>query len=127
LVDNAAKYTDPGGRIWLSGERDGDSAVITVKDSGIGISSDVLPRIFDMFTQAGMSVDRAQGGLGVGLSLVERLVKLHDGSVTAYSGGLGKGSQFTVRLPALQRQPAQETARRDSGRDGKPLPHPGRR
>jgi len=108
LLDNAAKYTDPGGRIWLSGERDGDSAVITVKDSGIGISSDVLPRIFDMFTQAGMSVDHAQGGLSVGLSLVERLVKLHDGSVTAYSGGLGKGSQFTVRLPALQRQPAQE-------------------
>src|SRR6267142_1558359 len=108
LLDNAAKYTDPGGRIWLSGERDGDSAVITVKDSGIGIPSDVLPRIFDMFTQAGMSVDRAQGGLGVGLSLVERLVKLHGGSVTAYSGGLGKGSQFTVRLPALQRQPAQE-------------------
>jgi signal transduction histidine kinase/CheY-like chemotaxis protein len=110
LLDNAAKYTDRGGRIWVSGARDGGNAVITVKDSGIGISSEMLPRIFDMFTQGGMSVDRAQGGLGVGLSLVERLVKLHGGSVAAYSGGVGKGTQFTVRLPVLQaqRQPTQE-------------------
>jgi len=108
LLDNAARYTDPGGRISLSGGRDGESAVITVQDSGIGIAADVLPRIFDMFTQGGMSVDRAQRGLGVGLALVERLVKLHGGDVTASSGGLGKGSQFTIRLPALQshRQPA---------------------
>jgi PAS domain S-box-containing protein len=101
LLDNAAKYTDPGGEIWLSAERDGNEAVIRVKDSGIGISADMLPKIFDMFTQAGMSLDRAQGGLGVGLSLVERLVKLHGGTVTAYSAGPGKGSQFTVRLPTV--------------------------
>ena len=102
LLDNAAKYTDPGGRIWLTGEREGNEAVIRVKDSGIGIDADVLPRVFDMFTQAGMSLERAQGGLGVGLALVERLVQLHGGTVSAFSGGLGKGSQFTVRLPALQ-------------------------
>ena len=102
LLDNAAKYTDPGGQIWLSAEREGDEAVIRVKDSGIGIAPDILPRIFDMFTQAGPSLERAQGGLGVGLSLVDRLVKLHGGSVSAYSGGLGTGSQFTIRLPALQ-------------------------
>ena len=110
LLDNAAQYTEPGGRISLSGGRDRDSAVITVTDSGIGIAADVLPRIFDLFTQGGMSGDRAQRGLGVGLALVERLVKLHGGEVTAASGGFGKGSQFTIRLPALQshRQPAPE-------------------
>ncbi|MFN2571026.1 MAG: ATP-binding protein [Gemmatimonadales bacterium] len=108
LLDNAAKYTDPGGQIWLSGQREGDSAVITVKDSGIGIPSEMLPRIFDMFTQAGMSLERAQGGLGVGLSLVERLVKLHGGTVVAASAGAGKGSRFTIRLPAVNRQAAAE-------------------
>lgn len=104
LLDNAAKYTDPGGRIWLSAEREGDDAVIRVRDSGIGISPELLPRIFDMFTQAGMAPERAQGGLGVGLSLVERLVKLHGGTVSAYSGGPGQGSTFTIRLPALAPQ-----------------------
>ena len=102
LLDNAAKYTDPGGRISLSAEREGEDAVIRVRDSGIGIAPDVLPRIFDMFTQAGMSMERTQGGLGVGLSLVERLVKLHGGQVSAYSGGPGQGSMFTIRLPALE-------------------------
>jgi len=104
LLDNSAKYTDPGGRIWLTADREGDEAVIRVKDSGIGIAPDVLPRIFDMFTQAGLSLERAQGGLGVGLALVERLVKLHGGSVSALSGGLGQGSQFTIRLPVMQAQ-----------------------
>jgi signal transduction histidine kinase/ActR/RegA family two-component response regulator len=101
LLDNSAKYTDPGGRIWLTAEREGHEAVIQVKDTGIGIAPDVLPRIFDMFTQARLTLERAQGGLGVGLALVDRLVKLHGGNVSAYSGGLGKGSQFTIRLPAL--------------------------
>ena len=104
LLDNAAKYTNPGGKIWLSGEREGDTAVIRVKDTGIGIASDMLPRIFDMFTQSGMSLERAQGGLGVGLTLVERLVKLHGGTVTAYSAGVGQGSQFTIKLPIAQVQ-----------------------
>ena len=107
LLDNAAKYTDPGGKVWLSGEREGDMAVIRVKDSGIGIPSEVLPRIFEMFTQAGFALDRSQGGLGVGLALVERLVRLHGGTVTAYSAGEGHGSQFAVKLPIA---PAQRTA-----------------
>lgn len=117
LLDNAAKYTDPGGRISLAAEREGDDAVIRVKDTGIGIASDILPRIFDMFTQAGLTLERAQGGLGVGLALVDRLVKLHGGSVSAYSGGLGKGSQFTVRLPLqtahrqLELEPRPQAAR----------------
>jgi PAS domain S-box-containing protein len=102
LLDNAAKYTDSGGRIWLTAEREGDAVVIQVKDSGIGIAPDVLPRIFDMFTQTGLPLERAQGGLGVGLALVQRLVKLHGGTVSAFSGGQGKGSDFTIRLPVLQ-------------------------
>lgn len=112
LLDNAAKYTDPGGKVWLSGEREGDMVVIRVKDTGIGIPSEVLPRIFEMFTQSTMSLERAQGGLGVGLALVERLVKMHGGTVTAYSAGAGQGSQFTIRLPLAQAQratPAEST------------------
>ncbi len=99
LLDNAAKYTEPGGRIWLSAEREGDAAVIRVRDSGIGISAEMLPHIFEMFNHAGMSVERAQGGLGVGLSLVDRLIKLHDGTVSATSPGPGAGSEFTICLP----------------------------
>lgn len=104
VLDNAAKYTDPGGKVWLSAEREGDNAVIRVKDSGIGITSEVLPRIFDMFTQAGLPLERSQGGLGVGLALVERLVLLHGGTVSAYSAGAGQGSQFTIKLPLAQAQ-----------------------
>jgi PAS domain S-box-containing protein len=109
LLDNAAKYTDPGGRIWLSAEREGDAVVIRVKDTGIGIAPELLPRIFDMFTQSALPLERTQGGLGVGLSLVDRLVKLHGGTVDVHSGGVGQGSQFTIRLPALntpRRQPS---------------------
>jgi len=113
LLDNAAKYTDPGGKIWLAGEREGDTAVIRVKDSGIGIPSETLPRIFDMFTQVGASLERSQGGLGVGLALVERLIKLHGGTVAAYSAGAGQGSQFTIRLPVAQSQKVTATERRD--------------
>jgi CheY-like chemotaxis protein/anti-sigma regulatory factor (Ser/Thr protein kinase) len=99
LLDNAAKYTDPGGRVVLSAEREGDAAVIRVRDNGIGISADAMPLVFDMFSQAGLTLERAQGGLGVGLSLVERLVKMHGGTVSAHSEGPGMGSEFTVRLP----------------------------
>ena len=110
LLDNAAKYTDAGGRIWLSAEREGEDAVIRVKDTGIGIAPELLPHIFDMFTQAALPLERAQGGLGVGLSLVDRLVTLHGGTVSAESGGTGQGSQFTIRLPAWNtpRPPAPE-------------------
>jgi len=98
LLSNAAKYTDEGGRIWVTLEQ-GEEAVLRVRDTGIGIAPDLLPRIFDLFTQADRSSDRSQGGLGIGLTLVERLVKLHGGAVQAFSAGLGLGSQFTVQLP----------------------------
>ena len=120
LLDNAAKYTDPGGRIWLSAQREGDKAVIKVRDSGIGIPSELMPRIFEMFTQAGLSIERAQGGLGVGLSLVDRLVTLHGGTVSAASAGAGKGSEFTIRLPVAPAHKAASPERQDGGQQ--PLP-----
>lgn len=115
LLNNAAKYTDPGGQIWLSADREGESAVIRVQDTGIGIPSELLPRIFDMFTQAGTSLERAQGGLGIGLALVERLVKLHRGSVSAESAGVGEGSRFTIRLPVARPQRASAPEHGDEG------------
>jgi len=99
LLNNAAKYTPPGGRIVLSATGRGTEAVIRVTDTGIGIPVEMLHRIFDMFTQVGTSLDRAQGGVGIGLTLVKRLVEMHGGSVTAHSPGPGKGSEFVVRLP----------------------------
>jgi PAS domain S-box-containing protein len=101
LLHNAAKYTDPGGRIMLTAARDGPSVVVRVRDTGIGIAADELPRVFDLFMQAERRFDRAQGGLGIGLSLVRSLVDLHGGSITAQSDGPGHGSEFTIRLPAL--------------------------
>ncbi len=98
LLTNAAKYTDQGGHIWLTVQREGEVAVLRVRDTGIGIAPEILPRIFDLFTQAERSLDRAQGGLGIGLALVQRLVEMHGGTVTA-SSVLGHGSEFVVRLP----------------------------
>jgi PAS domain S-box-containing protein len=109
LLNNAAKYTPPGGRILLSAEREDSQITIRVTDTGIGIPAEMLPRVFDLFTQVGRSIDRSQGGLGVGLTLVRRLVELHEGSIEAESPGLDQGSTFTVRLP-LAPEPA-ETAR----------------
>lgn len=103
LLDNAAKYTDSGGRISVGAGREGDAAVIRVKDNGIGIAPEMLPQIFDMFMQAGVPFDRTQGGLGVGLALVERLVELHGGTVAAHSQGPGTGAEFTIRLPVAMR------------------------
>jgi PAS domain S-box-containing protein len=99
LLNNAAKYTPAGGRITLSAWREDGHAVIAVADSGIGIPSASIGSVFEMFTQVRGSLDRAQGGLGIGLSLVRRLVELHGGRVSAFSGGRGRGSTFTVRLP----------------------------
>ena len=99
LLNNAAKYTPPGGQIALSARRDGLDAVITVRDSGVGIAADALAGVFEMFSQIGRTVDRSQGGLGIGLSLVRRLVEMHGGSVAASSAGTNAGSLFTVRLP----------------------------
>jgi CheY-like chemotaxis protein len=100
LLTNAAKYTDPGGQVTLSLERDGGDAVIRVCDNGIGIAPEVLPRVFDLFAQAERSLDRAQGGLGIGLTLVRRIVELHGGTVEAQSPGLGGGAEFVIRLSA---------------------------
>ena len=99
LLNNAAKYTDAGGEISLSVERAGDQAVLRVRDTGVGIATEMLPRVFDMFTQLDRSENRAQGGLGIGLSLVRSLVTMHDGTVQASSDGRGKGSEFQIRLP----------------------------
>jgi len=98
LLTNAAKYTDEGGHIWLTLEREGDRAVLRVRDDGVGISAELLPHVFDLFTQEERSLDRAQGGLGIGLSLVRRLVELHGGTIGATSTR-GAGSEFVVRLP----------------------------
>lgn len=101
LLNNAAKYTDEGGRIWLTVEQERGEVVLRVSDTGVGIAPELLPRIFDLFTQAERTLDRSQGGLGIGLSLVQKLVELHGGTVEAHSAGLGQGSAFIVRLPAL--------------------------
>jgi PAS domain S-box-containing protein len=97
LLNNAAKYTDPGGRIWLSVHQEDDQAVLRVRDTGLGIAPALLPHVFDLFTQAERSSDRAQGGLGIGLALVKRLVEMHGGTVQV-SSTLGQGSEFVVRL-----------------------------
>ncbi len=101
LLNNAAKYTGEGGQIWLTVRPLGGEAEIRVKDTGDGIEPALLPRIFDLFTQADKSLDRSQGGLGIGLALVRSLVEMHRGSVTAESRGLGTGSEFIVRLPVV--------------------------
>ena len=107
LLNNAAKYTPGGGRIALAAWREERQAVVAVTDSGIGIAPDAIGSVFEMFTQVRSSLDRAQGGLGIGLSLVRRLVELHGGRVQAFSAGRGRGSTFTVRLP-LRRGAGQE-------------------
>jgi PAS domain S-box-containing protein len=99
LLTNAAKYTDEGGRIWLTVQPDRGEAVLRVRDTGVGIPPVFLPRIFDLFTQAERSLARSQGGLGIGLSLVRVLVELHGGRVEAHSAGPGQGSEFIVHLP----------------------------
>jgi len=105
LVDNAAKYTDPHGRIHLAVEVAEPVIEISVEDNGVGIDPEVLPTIFDLFVQAEHSGEHARGGLGIGLTLVRRLVELHGGTVEAASAGLGKGSRFTVRLPLRESRP----------------------
>jgi signal transduction histidine kinase/ActR/RegA family two-component response regulator len=101
LLNNAAKYAEARSHIHLTGERRGSEAAVAVRDEGIGIAAEMLPRIFDMFIQAGRPLERSQGGLGIGLTLVRGLIELHGGSIEARSDGLGKGSEFLVRLPVL--------------------------
>ena len=116
ILNNAAKFTEPGGVIDIdAGERDG-ALEIRVRDSGIGISEERLPRIFDLFFQSDPSPDRAHGGLGVGLTLARRLVDLHAGTLTASSAGAGCGSEFRIALPRAS--PAGSTRGRASARSG---------
>ena len=106
LLTNAAKYTDPGGCITVEAHREGSAIVLTVKDTGIGISRELLPHVVHMFTQERQAADRSRGGLGIGLTIVRNLVELHGGTVQADSEGLGKGSVFTIRLPVATEETA---------------------
>ncbi|MBL9100067.1 MAG: response regulator [Myxococcales bacterium] len=111
LLNNAAKYTDPGGRIVLAAADRGDAVELRVSDNGRGIRADMLPRVFDLFVQSDRTLELAQGGLGVGLTLIKRLVELHGGSVSAHSEGERRGSEFVVRLPGVvRREPPAPTA-----------------
>ena len=101
LLTNAAKYTQPGGRITVEGRADGDDVVVCVRDTGMGINREMLPHIFEPFTQERQALDRARGGLGLGLAIVRSLIQLHGGSVAARSEGRGRGSEFEVRVPRL--------------------------
>lgn len=100
LVNNAAKYSERNGRIVITARRDGDNVAIAVRDGGIGIPAEMLPRVFELFTQIDRTLGRAQGGLGIGLALVKHLVEMHGGSVEAKSDGPGCGSEFIVRIPS---------------------------
>ena len=119
LLTNAIKYTPRGGRIQVSARAEDGQAVLSVKDSGVGIDSDTLPHIFDLFAQGPATLERSQGGLGIGLTLVKRLVEMHGGSVEARSEGLGCGSEFTLRFPLLA-----ELASEATGSDPDDIPKP---
>ncbi len=114
LLNNAAKYTPDGGKIRLSIEADDNAWLICVKDSGVGISAGLLPHIFELFSQADRTPDRAQGGLGLGLALVKSLVELHGGIVSAYSTGVGMGSEFTLQLPQLRESVSESDMQTDN-------------
>jgi signal transduction histidine kinase/PAS domain-containing protein len=111
LLDNAAKYTEHGGRISVQGGRDGDAAVISVRDTGCGISPEALPRVFEMFSRGDHSSGRSPSGLGIGLALARKLAQMHGGSVTAHSEGVDRGSEFVVRLPLARDQSGSAVAR----------------
>ena len=112
ILTNAAKYTDPGGQIRLQSRSDGSQVVISISDNGIGISEELMPHLFDLFVQGDRTLDRAQGGLGIGLAVVKRLVEMHGGRVSVASQGMGAGTTFEIRLPCLERaaEPAAKPA-----------------
>ncbi|MES2016888.1 MAG: response regulator [Pseudomonadota bacterium] len=119
LIDNALKYTTSGGSISIAVAAEAQQVVLTVRDSGVGIAAELLPHVFDVFVQASTTLDRSQGGLGIGLALVRRLAELHGGSVSAHSDGLDAGSTFTVRLPraaATQHSASSAPALPDTGK-----------
>lgn len=111
LLTNAAKYTHTGGRIEVTIAREDKEAVVRVRDNGIGISPHLLPHVFDLFHQAQRSLDRAEGGLGIGLTVVQRLIEMHGGRVVAESEGLGKGSEFEIRLPVAEAAPVRSASK----------------
>jgi PAS domain S-box-containing protein len=123
ILTNSAKYTERGGQIWLTAQRHDGEAVVSIRDTGIGLPADALTRVFDMFSQVDRPVERMTGGLGIGLALVKALVEIHGGKVTAQSPGPGAGSTFTVRLPVADRRqepsPANPTGEPRSVRTGK--------
>ncbi|RYE52263.1 MAG: response regulator, partial [Sphingobacteriales bacterium] len=102
ILVNAAKYTDVGGKINIDLSKDNEHAVIDISDSGIGIAEDMLEKVFDLFIQVDKSIDRSHGGLGIGLSVVNTIIKMHDGTVTAHSKGLGQGTTFSIKLPLIE-------------------------
>ena len=108
LLNNAAKYTEPGGEIRLTAEQETGGVAVRVKDNGIGIEPDLLPQVFNLFTQADRALGRSQGGLGIGLTLVRSLIEMHGGTVSAASRGPGQGSEFTIHLPARAEQASTE-------------------
>jgi PAS domain S-box-containing protein len=111
ILNNACKYTEPGGKIWLTAERSASDVVVMVKDTGLGIPPDKLGSVFEMFTQVDRTLERSQGGLGIGLTLVKRLVEMHGGTVEAHSEGLGKGSELVLQLPIPIEQPKHDELR----------------
>jgi PAS domain S-box-containing protein len=125
LLGNSVKYTERGGRIWLTAEPGGSEIIVSIRDTGIGIPREALPHIFEMFSQVGRSIERSTGGLGIGLALVKGLVEIHGGTVSAESPGIGLGSTFTVRLPALASRP--EPTESDSGERALAMRRPARR
>ena len=120
LVTNAAKYTPAGGQITISGEAVGSDVVLRVRDTGAGIAPDMLPKIFDLFVQGAQAIDRSQGGLGLGLTIVRSLVERHGGTVAAHSAGPGQGAEFTIRLPRIEA--AAPLQRREPEREAPQLP-----
>jgi len=121
LLNNAAKYTERGGRIWLTAAKEGSNTVVSVRDTGMGITPEVLPRIFEMFTQAGRAISGSPGGLGIGLTLVRRLVQMHGGTITVRSDGPGKGSEFIIALPMFDQELPAEVESVKPAREA--LPH----
>jgi len=105
LLNNACKFSEPNGRISLTAEQQGSDVVVSVKDTGVGIPPEMLPKIFEMFAQVDRSLERSQSGLGIGLTLAQQLVEMHGGSVSAFSEGRDRGSEFVVRLPIFIEQP----------------------
>ncbi|HEX8522481.1 MAG TPA: ATP-binding protein [Tepidisphaeraceae bacterium] len=120
LLTNAIKYTPSGGHIALTVGAKDQKAILRVRDDGLGMAPELLPHVFELFTQAERSLDRSQGGLGIGLTLVKRLIELHEGTVSAHSDGIGHGSEFTIALPMCADVPIQETVARPAApRNGK--------